>query len=222
MRSIGLDVHRDFCEVAIFEDGKVTKHRRVRARRAGLAAFALSLRCSDQVGLEATGSALAVAWVIEPHVVRVVVANAAVTNTIGAPRAKTDQFDVRTLGQLLGTGFFALGEELERLDQAITRAALGDRSIQLLVTVPGVNLTTASAFMAAVGDIGRFESPSQLASYLGLDPKVHQSGISSGRHGSISKQGCTRARRPWSSRHGWSLGLPDRCAPSPSASGNNR
>ena len=34
MRSIGLDVHRDFCEVAIFEDGKVEPrlHRRAALR----------------------------------------------------------------------------------------------------------------------------------------------------------------------------------------------
>lgn len=118
MRSIGLDVHRDFCEVAIFEDGKVTKHPRVPARRAALAEFALSLRRTDQVGLEATGNALAIARIIEPHVGRVVVANAAVTNSIGATRAKTDQLDARTLAQLLGTGFFPgvwLGSEETRL-----------------------------------------------------------------------------------------------------------
>ena len=275
MRSIGLDVHRDFCEVAIFEDGKVAKHPRVPARRAALAAFASSLQRTDQVGLEATGNALAIARLIEPHVARVVVANAAVTRTIGAARAKTDQLDARTLARLLGAGFFPevwlgseqtrlarrrmsrrgqlvrertglknqihavlhrnlverppasdlfgvkglrwldgvdlpgderetvssclrqlqfLGEELERLDQVIARVALQDRSIQLLLTVPGVNLTTASAFMAAVGDIGRFESPSRLVNYLGLDPKVHQSGIAPARHGSISKQGCAGAR----------------------------
>ncbi|MGH9079241.1 MAG: transposase, partial [Acidimicrobiales bacterium] len=57
-----------------------------------------------------------------------------------------------------------------------------------------MNLTTASAFMAAVGDIGRFENPSQLVSYLGLNPKVHQSGMAPARHGSISKQGCAGAR----------------------------
>ena len=37
---------------------------------------------------------------------RVAVANAAVTKTIGAARAKTDQLDARTLAQLLGIGFF--------------------------------------------------------------------------------------------------------------------
>jgi transposase len=204
-----------------------------------------------------------------------VVANAAVTKSIGAARAKTDQLDARTLAQLLGTGFFPevwlaeeptrlarrrmsrraqlvrertglknqihavlhrnlverppasdlfgvkglrwlesvelpedeaetvrsclrqlqfLGEELEHLDQAIANAALDQRSIRLLLTVPGVNLTTAAAFMAAVGDITRFDNPNRLVSYLGLDPKVHQSGLAPARHGSISKQGCAGAR----------------------------
>ena len=275
MRSIGLDVHRDFCEVAIFEDGEVTRHPRVPARRVALQAFARSLRPTDQVGLEATGNALAIARLIEPHVARVVVANAAVTKGIGAARAKTDQLDARTLAQLLGTGFFPevwlaeeptrlarrrmsrraqlvrertglknqihavlhrnlverppasdlfgvkglrwldtvelpdderetissclrqlqfLGEELDRLDKVIAQAALEQQSIRILLTVPGVNLTTAAAFMAAVGDIARFKTPSQLVSYLGLDPKVHQSGLSPARHGSISKQGCAGAR----------------------------
>jgi transposase len=275
MRSIGLDVHRDFCEVAIFEDGNVSRHPRVPARQAALVAFARSLEPTDQVGLEATGNALAIARLIEPHVARVVVANAAVTKGIGAARAKTDQLDARTLAQLLGTGFFPavwlaeeptrlarrrmsrrsqlvrertglknqihavlhrnlverppasdlfgvkglrwldtvelpdderetissclrqlrfLGEELHRLDEVIARAALEQHSIRLLLTVPGVNLTTAAAFMAAVGDIARFKTPSQLVSYLGLDPTVHQSGLSPARHGSISKQGCAGAR----------------------------
>jgi transposase len=87
-----------------------------------------------------------------------------------------------------------LGEELSRLDKVIAESALVDHSIELLLTVPGVNLTTASAFMAAVGDISRFENPSQLVSYLGLDPKVHQSGIAPARHGSISKQDSATAR----------------------------
>jgi transposase len=275
MRAVGLDVHRDFCEVAIFEEGQVTKHPRVPARQAALVAFARSLRPTDEVGLEATGNALAIARLIEPHVARVVVANGAVTKGIRTARAKTDQLDARTLAQLLGTGFFPevwlaeertrlarrrmsrrsqlvrertrlknqihavlhrnlvdrppasdlfgikgrawldtvelppdeqetvssclrqlqfLGNELDHLDQAIARAAVGDASIRLLLTVPGVNLTTAAAFMAAVGDIGRFQNPRQLVSYLGLDPKVRQSGLSPARHGSISKQGSAGAR----------------------------
>src|SRR6202000_3861 len=49
-------------------------------------------------------------------------------------------------------------------------------------------------FLAAVGDINRFKTPQQLVSYLGLDPKVHQSGLSPARHGAIFKQGAPGAR----------------------------
>jgi transposase len=62
------------------------------------------------------------------------------------------------------------------------------------MSVPGVNVQTAAAFMAAVGDIGRFSSPGKLVSYLGLDPRVRQSGNSPARHGRISKAGASEAR----------------------------
>ncbi|MCA1701615.1 MAG: transposase [Actinobacteria bacterium] len=53
----------------------------------------------------------------------------------------------------------------------------------------GVNFVTAAALLAAIGDIGRFPSARQLVSYLGLDPRVSQSGSEPARHGRISKQG---------------------------------
>ena len=62
------------------------------------------------------------------------------------------------------------------------------------MTVPGVNVQTAATFMASVGDIRRFPSPRKLVSYLGLDPRVRQSGNSPARHGRISKAGASEAR----------------------------
>jgi transposase len=59
MRSIGRDVHRDFCEVAIFEEGVVSRHPRVPTRRAALTAFARSLKPTDQVGLSERATLLA-------------------------------------------------------------------------------------------------------------------------------------------------------------------
>ena len=44
------------------------------------------------------------------------------------------------------------------------------------MTVPGVNVIVAATFMAAIGDIGRFDNPRKLVGYLGLDPRVPQSG----------------------------------------------
>jgi len=62
------------------------------------------------------------------------------------------------------------------------------------MSVPGVNVVVAASFLAAVGDIGRFESPRKLVGYLGLDPRVRQSGPGPATHGHISKQGSVRAR----------------------------
>src|SRR5438067_8186423 len=62
------------------------------------------------------------------------------------------------------------------------------------MTVPGVSLVSAAAFVAAVGAIHRFDAPKQLVSYVGLDARVRQSGEAPARHGRISKQGSSEAR----------------------------
>ena len=48
--------------------------------------------------------------------------------------------------------------------------------------------------MAAVGDIRRFSDRRKLTGYLGLDPRVRQSGARPATHGHISKQGSSSAR----------------------------
>ena len=68
MRFIGLDVHRDFCEVAIAEGGEVRLAGRVQTEPAALELFAQSLGGDDEVALEVTGNALGIARIIEPHV----------------------------------------------------------------------------------------------------------------------------------------------------------
>src|SRR5213592_1631238 len=90
MRSIALDVHRDFCEVAIAEAGQVRLAGRVKTEPEALELFAQSLAATDRVALEATGNALAIARIIEPYVDRVVLANPKAVK--GATQtAKTDK-----------------------------------------------------------------------------------------------------------------------------------
>src|SRR3954447_3095752 len=72
-RAIGLDVHRDFCVVAICEDGRERVAGRVPSTPEGLKLFAESLVASDRVALEVTGSCWEVARILGPHVDRVVV-----------------------------------------------------------------------------------------------------------------------------------------------------
>ena len=62
------------------------------------------------------------------------------------------------------------------------------------MTVPGVNLICAATFIAAIGDADRFLTSRKLVAYLGLDPKVRQSGEAPARSGRISKRGSASAR----------------------------
>jgi transposase len=274
VRSIGLDVHRDFCEVAIAEAGEVRSAGRIETTPATLELFAQSLCASDRVVLEVTGNAWEVARILEPHVGEVLVVHPGDTG-IRQARAKTDRLDARALAQLLAAGsldglwmpdeqtralrrrlarrsqlvrartraknechaalvrrlikkpavsdlFGLVGREwlrelelpveeretvdgclrqIEFLDQEIAevekqvaRDALISPQIKRLMTVPGVNVIVAATFLAAVGDINRFPGQRQLVGYLGLDPRVRQSGNSPATHGRISKQGSASAR----------------------------
>jgi hypothetical protein len=55
MRFVALDVHRDFCEVAIAEDGAIRLVGRVRTEPGELELFAQSLAADDEVVLRRRG-----------------------------------------------------------------------------------------------------------------------------------------------------------------------
>ena len=274
MRVIGLDVHRDFCEVAIAEAGEVRSAPRLKTIPEELELFARSLGREDRVALEVCGNAWEVARITRPHVARVLVVSPTDTG-IRSARAKTDRLDARTIAKLAAAGSLegiwmpdertrALRRRLERRgqlvraksrakneihaalmrrliakpkvsdlfgvagrswlsglelpdeeretvdgclrqiefleaeiaasDRVIARDALASPEIRRLLTVPGVNVVTAATFIAAIGDISRFRDRKKLVGYLGLDPRVRQSGSAPAAHGRISKQGSASAR----------------------------
>ena len=67
-RVIGMDIRRTFAEVVIGEDGRLRPHGRVDLTRPGLEGFGCSLTKDDEVVVEATGNAMAVAQVLGPYV----------------------------------------------------------------------------------------------------------------------------------------------------------
>ena len=275
MRSIALDIHRDFCEVAIKDGAEVRSAGRIKTSPEELELFAQSLAPDDQVALEATGPALRIKRLLEPHVGRVVIANTRKLRAIAEAKVKTDKVDARTLCELLAAGFVPevfgpdeetralrrrlarraalvrqrtraknelhavlvrnlkgkppmsdvfgvrgrawlealalpaderetlagclrqvdfLDREVSASERVLARSALRSEEIRRLMSVPGVNLVSAATFVATVGDVRRFETPCKLVSYVGLDPRVRQSGESPARHGHISKQGSPAAR----------------------------
>jgi transposase len=275
MRFIALDVHSDFCEVAIKDGSGLRGAGRVKSSIQELELFAGSLCPDDEVAMEATGPALAIARILKPHVRRVVIANTRKVRAIAEAKVKTDKVDASTLCELLAAGFLPavwapdeftrglrrrlqrrsklvrsrtrakneshavlarnlkgrppmtdvfgkkgrqwlaalelpadesetlqcclrevdfLDSEVGLIERELARQAMSSQEIRRLMTVPGVSLVSAAAFVAAAGDIHRFSSPKKLVSYVGLDPRVRQSGEGPARHGRISKQGSSEAR----------------------------
>src|SRR5215467_2729758 len=84
--------------------------------------------------------------------------------------------------------------ELALIDADLGQAALARPEVLRLMTIPGVDATVALSIVAAVGDFTRFRSPERLVSYLGLNPRVRQSGGQPASHGRITKAGPAHAR----------------------------
>lgn len=275
MRSIGMDVHRTFAQIAVVEDGLCRDEGRVGVKPEELREWALTLQPGDQVALEATTNSDAIAVMLREFVGRVVVSNPRKTRAIAEAKVKTDKVDARILAQLLAADFLPetwvadertrrlrrmvvrrshlvkartraknqihailsrnlvptcphadlfsgvgqrwlrqqslpddewrnvqallrqvdfAGDELTDLDGDLAVEAIDDPVIARLMTVPGIDVTVAITVVAAVGDFSRFESPDRLVSYLGLNPRVRQSGGHPATHGRITKAGPAQAR----------------------------
>ncbi len=274
-RCIGLDVHREFAQIAVWEDGRVRQAGQLSLTAEALRAFADSLGPEDEVAVEATCNTHAIVRLIEPRVKRVVVSNPQKTRAIAEAKVKTDKVDAQVLCQLLAADYLpsvwvadqatqalrrqvarrahivrqrtrlknqvqsilhrnliprcpaadlfgikgrvwlgrqplppdeelAVGallrqldfhaQELRIIDAELGRIALGSGEVKRLMTIPGVDATIALSIVAAVGDFRRFRQPEQLVSYLGLNPRVKQSGGQPASHGRITKQGRAHAR----------------------------
>jgi transposase len=275
VRFIGLDIHRDFCEIAVSDGGKARSTGRVNTNPEALRILGQSLSPDDKVIVESTGNAFEIARTLEPFVAEVVIANPMQVRAISHAKVKNDQFDARTLAELLAADLVPrvwvgdeqtrvlrrltsrrsqlvrartrpkneisavlvrnlkgrspmtdpfgtqgrawlndltlpddehdtlaaclrqidfLTGEIAHVDRQLAERALQSPEIKRLMTIPGVGVTTAATMIAAIGDIHRFPSAKRLVGYLGIDPRVRQSGLSPARQGRISKQGSSTAR----------------------------
>jgi transposase len=299
-RCIGLDVHREFAQVAVWEDGRVRHVGQISTTPEALRLFAASLAPTDEVAIEATCNTHAIARLLEPRVARVVVSNPQKTRAIAEAKVKTDKVDAEVLTQLLAADYLPAvwlpddethahrrqvarrahivrqrtrlknqvqsilhrnlvprcpaadlfgrkgrdwlqqqelpdderraveallrqldfhAEELRLIDTELGRVALGCEEVKRLMTIPGVDATVALSIVAAVGDFARFSSPQKLVSYLGLNPRVRQSGGQPASHGRITKPGRAHARGMLVEAAWVAAKTRARCAPSSSACG---
>jgi transposase len=82
----------------------------------------------------------------------------------------------------------ALEKNLHQVERQLRTMAGQLPVVRNLLSIPGVGLITATALVAFVGDVNRFPTSRHFASYLGLTPREHSSGLVR-RLGSISKRG---------------------------------
>ena len=87
----------------------------------------------------------------------------------------------------------SLQQEIDRFEELLAKEAYACDQVRLLMTLPGVDMLVAMALLAALGDISRFRSPREVASYLGLVPSTRQS-ANKCYHGPITKCGNVQAR----------------------------
>ena len=82
----------------------------------------------------------------------------------------------------------AIEARIAALERELRALADADPVVMRLRTIPGVGLLTATALVGTVGHIHAFRRARQFASWLGLTPREHSSGLR--RHlGGISKRG---------------------------------
>ena len=86
-----------------------------------------------------------------------------------------------------------LRTQIEKVEAEIKKLAYEEANVRLLMTLPGVDYNTATAVVAAFGDISRIKDADHAASYLGLVPRTKQS-ANTCRQGAITKAGSSLAR----------------------------
>lgn len=93
----------------------------------------------------------------------------------------------------VSTDLISLVEEKMKASEKQLRHYRTDEQ-KLIQTIPGVGPLTAAACISEIQDITRFVKPKQLIAFIGIDPKVHQSGSSIDKYRRISKRGNTILR----------------------------
>jgi transposase len=87
-----------------------------------------------------------------------------------------------------------LTAKVKRVEKQLAATAAGHPGVALLMTIPGVGVRTAEAFVAYVDDVSRFARVSQIGSYFGLVP-CQDASADRNRLGHITRDGpsCVRA-----------------------------
>ena len=112
--------------------------------------------------------------------------------------------EIKKASSILSESYrFILSSTLERIsnlsDQArsvedqISRMVLGNKNVHRIMTIPGINVYSASVIISEIDHVSRFATKEKLSAYAGLVPRQDQSGNRDIR-GHITKHGPSMLR----------------------------
>jgi transposase len=107
----------------------------------------------------------------------------------GLPLPQPYAGKIASLRALIGV----LDGEIARLEEQAAAVLAGDRGYAAIRQLPGIGPVLGAVIAAEIGDITRFRTPGQLASWAGLTPRHYESDTRVIR-GRVSKQGSRMLR----------------------------
>lgn len=98
---------------------------------------------------------------------------------------------------------FRLVQDIKALEFLIEQIDEVNKQIKLLLdemdnpimSIPGVGIEIGPSLIAEIGNIEKFENPTKLLAYAGLDPSINQSGRMNSNYSIMSKRGSSYLRQ---------------------------
>ena len=85
-----------------------------------------------------------------------------------------------------------LESQIKDIEKQVSEFIKKDDNV--ITSIPGIADTTAAIIISEIGDINRFNNPSQVLAFAGLDPSVKQSGTFNASSTRMSKRGSSLLR----------------------------
>lgn len=111
---------------------------------------------------------------------------------VACPAVKKNSAHIRGLKMAINN-ILSAEEECQTALQEMAKLA-PKRDLEILTSIPGIGENTALRIISELGDIRRFNNPSQLNAFVGVDPQVYESGNLTA-YLSISKRGTAISRK---------------------------
>ncbi|MEX0639270.1 MAG: transposase [Balneolaceae bacterium] len=191
MTYVGIDLHStNMVIVALNSNGECIKQDRIACSPKALDEFFSSFSGPIKAVVECTCFWFWLADWFRSRDIPLQLAHAKMVKAISYAKVKTDKVDALTLAKLLKSDLIPEAYQIHigRLEEAIEQQTGFGEDAKRLLELPGFGLVTVWTVLAEIGDINRFPTAKQFASYCRLVPGSKDSG-GTRRHKSGCKDG---------------------------------